>query len=1618
MAEQVAATDGATSVAEPPGHEAVLRHVEVGRSDRSRLRLGLARVVLRRIPEEQLHRFDPAHLAADINDLFDLVDQREPGETIVRLRRPDHHGAPDAGVRHVGTTIQVVCEDRPFLLSTALEALADRGLTAVEELHPIVGVERDEQGRLVVAGPARTAEHRESLVHLELDRALDEEEADDLLAELRRLVDDVMAVTGDHQPMRTRLHDLAAQLREGPTPAGGAGDEDWPDSESDPTEVAAMLEWLLDDNLVMLGMREYEPTTVDGADALQVTAGRGLGLLSRDEDSRFARPERLDALPEGVRQRLRSSRFLVVSRTRRRATVQRHAPMEDLRVFVRDSEGRITRIVRLLGLFTRKGLAAPSASTPVLRSKLAHILEREDVVPGSHDEITLVSLFEAIPKDELLRAPTEQLHRTLVGLLHAEEHREVRTLTRADHELSTVTVLITTPRDTWSPTLREQLEQLLQDRYGADLVEVDLALGDRHAAVARFLLRVPGDIPAVSISGLQADVRRLARPWVDATTSHLVEREGGEEGERLARTFATRLPEVYRQAVPPHAAVQDVLLLDRHRRGGRDLLVGVRTDADADGLVRIKAANRGEPLVLSSFLPILESLGLEVVEEVPHRLVGEDTTLHDFGVRAPGIDLTDERTATLLADVVHAAWDRHTVVDSLNRLVLTAGMPWTDVAVLRAYRRYRRQVGTMHTPEYVNDVLVAEHEATSALMDHFHARFDPDHTGDRDAHRERVLAACDAIRSLDHDRIVRGMLRLIDATLRTNTFRRDAVTDGTGVPYLSFKLDPSQVPDAPAPLPHREIFVYSPEVEGVHLRAGEVARGGLRWSDRRDDVRTEVLDLVKAQIRKNALIVPTGAKGGFVLRRLPDDPDAVREAVRSAYTTFVRGMLDVTDDLDGEEVVHPPRVVRRDEDDPYLVVAADRGTATFSDTANEIAARYGFWLDDAFASGGSNGYDHKKLGVTAKGAWVAIRRHFRELGIDVQSDPITIAGVGDMSGDVFGNGLLRSRAVKLVAAFDHRHIFLDPDPDPETSFAERQRLFDSPGSTWQDYDPTCISEGGGVFSRAEKAIELTPEIQQLLRIEAESLSPPQLLRAVLSAPVDLLFAGGIGTYVKASDERNEDVGDRANDEIRIDAQQVRARMVGEGANLFITQRARIQYARRGGRIDQDAIHNAAGVATSDREVNLKILLNLAVEDGRIDVDERNQLLRDVAGEVVDEVMDDVDSQTAALTRELAHSPEAMGAYEVLLARLDEREEFDREVEELPDAETMAARTESGAGLSRPELATLLAWAKREIKEALLASDVPDEDVLADNLPAYFPPTLTERFSDLLDRHPLRRELIATVVTNELVDRMGVSFASTLADERGMELPRVVLAWELARQLLDADHYQGLLGELEAEQDPERITELHDHLRWLLSRVTATLLADPGLDDPSALLERDQPVARQLIASLLETGSEHHRRARIAHAGWLMDDLVPEELARLLACVRDLVVVPDVAIVASSIADRDHLEVADAFLRLGEALGVDELERLVERVDAPAGWARRQRRGLEADLRRLRRDAAAAALRHFPDREVPEAVAALLELQRSRVVRARRLVDEVSRHETHTLDALAVATRAVAEVTRV
>ena len=1609
--------DAPVRVRDTTGLDAILDEVASNSApERREVVVGFARTALRRVPSEQLDAADPAQTAHQLIDAFAFADSRPAGELNVRLFTPEV--ALD-GWSEPGTVIQVDTEDRPFLLSTVTEELELRHIDVVRVLHPIIGVERDGQGRLTRILPARTATHRESFLHIELDGVLDEDDAADVEKALRRLLVDVVAATRDFHAMKRRLSDVVGEVRDlDPTKVD-------PDHAE---EVAELLEWLLDDNFVLLGVREYEVVDLPAdhpqapGQAVTIVSGSGLGILSFEETSRYAQPVPLSQLPDDLLTRFRQPEVLTVSRTNRLSTVHRRARMDYVGVKRLDADGQVVGEFRLLGLFTRKGYTEPASTTPVLRRKLQRVLEREDVVEGSHDELTMISLFQALPKDELFQADVDELHETLAGLFDAEEHHATRVVLRTERFTRTVSVVVAVPKDRYSPTLRREMQALLLDRFNGERVDVDVSLGDRADALVRFSLHVPTtDIPDVRTEDLQADIRRLARSWLDDVEQALVHERGEAEGRRLARRYAARLPRAYRDAMPVHRALLDVRALDELVTTEQTLQVHLHPQ-DRDG-IRLVAFRAGDPLELSDFLPILESLGLIVVEEVPYTLQGDGPPLyiHDFGVRdSRGVAIDVDTDGDRLAEATLAGWYGRTETDSLNRLVLRAGLGWREVAVLRAYRRYRQQVGTAYTPGYVNDVLGDEPDAARALVDLFATKFDPDRdAGDDDAAaaREKVLAACDAVEQLDHDRILRALLALIDATLRTNAYRSDAhvVRDGVEIPYLSFKFASAQVPDVPKPVPYREIFVHSPVVEGVHLRGGPVSRGGLRWSDRRDDVRTEVLGLMKAQMLKNAVIVPTGAKGGFVVKDPPADPEALRAAVRDRYVTFVRGLLDVTDNLSGGEVVPPPRVRRLDDDDPYLVVAADKGTATFSDTANAVAEDYGYWLGDAFASGGSRGYDHKALAITARGAWVAVRRHFRELGIDTQSEPISVVGIGDMSGDVFGNGMLSSRTMRLVAAFDHRDIFLDPDPDAGPAFDERKRLFDLPRSSWQDYDTDLISEGGGVFSRSRKRIPLTSQVKEALRVDADELAPAELIQAILQAPVDLLFAGGIGTYVKASTETHAQIGDRTNDELRVDANTLRARVVGEGANLSFTQRARIQYARRGGKINMDAIDNAAGVDISDHEVNVKILLGLAIEDGRIDGDARDELLTNVTETVVAHVLDDVDEQTWRLSQELETSPHHMDAYEQVMVELEERGVLDRQVEALPTSDEMADREAAGAGLTRPELAVLLGYTKRILTADVLDSSLPDQPALQPILASYFPDLLVDRMGDLLADHRLRRELIATVVANDIVNQMGIAFPFQLADEAGAERRRVIAAYWTAREVAAAQETWQGVAELADLLPPERQHEMKREVDRLIGQLTRVYLGRLEPTDLHELIARDEPLFEELAGEMMQLGTEAQRSHRRERAGNLMDDLVEPELATFVACTRDLAMVPDVAAVAVDLADgRKPAAIADAFLRLGSALAVDRLQRVLERLEVEGRWARWQQGGLAGDLRSLLREAVASAFHEEPDMPEPDAVDRFLQRRHRTLDRASTLVGEVETSDPPTLEAVAVAARAVRE----
>ena len=1180
---------------------------------------------------------------------------------------------------------------------------------------------------------------------------------------------------------------------------------------------------------------------------------------------------------------------LVLTKANSRATVHRPAYLDYVGVKRFDEAGEVVGERRFLGLYTSSAYSARPDEIPLLRRKVRRVRERSGMPPGSHDDKALVEILETYPRDELFQISDDDLFEIAMGILHLGERPRVRIFPRRDTFGRFFSALVFVPRDRFNTRVREAIGEILTETFDGVSVDWNIRLSESVLARLHYVIYTrPGSMPEFDTREVEKRLVAATRSWADDLLDALVDQLGEEQGTELYGQYRDAFPAAYEEDFTPAAAVLDIQRMERLDPAGDLKMTLYRPLEAADDFFVLKLLRSGQPILLSDVLPLLEDLGVKVYDERPYEIdrVGPvDAWIYDFGLTSEEGAIDLEAVGEAFKDAFAQAWRGEIEVDGFNRLVLRAELTSSEVSVLRALAKYLRQTGSTFSQTYMEDTLGDYASIARKLVELFRIRFDPVREKDRAEEVEslaaRIEEEIDAVPSLDQDRILRGYLRLVQATLRTNYFQRDA--DGRAKPYLAFKFDPALVPDLPLPRPRYEIWVYSPRMEGVHLRGGKVARGGIRWSDRREDFRTEVLGLMKAQMVKNAVIVPVGAKGGFVVKQPPAEREALREEVVESYRTLMRGLLDLTDNLVAGEAVPPPDVVRYDDDDPYLVVAADKGTASFSDIANGIAAEYGLWLGDAFASGGSAGYDHKAMGITARGAWESVTRHFRELGVDVQTTDFTAVGIGDMAGDVFGNGVLLSRHLKLVAAFNHEHVFLDPDPDPEASYAERERLFVLPRSSWGDYDTAAISAGGGVFPRTAKSVELSPEARRALGIEAEALTPNELIRAILAAPVDLLWNGGIGTFVKASTEPHLAVGDKANDALRVDGRDVRARVVGEGGNLGFTQKGRIEYALAGGRIYTDAIDNSAGVDCSDHEVNIKILLDTVVAAGDMTAKQRNELLAEMTDDVARLVLRNNYRQTQALSLAGRQGSSMLGVHARLIAHLEQSGRLNRELESLPSDEVLSERGAAGGGLVLPELAVLLAFSKIELFDALVASDLPDDEFMTAELARYFPRVLTERFAGQMEGHRLRRELIATYVTNSLVNRAGITFAFRIAEETGAGADDIARAYAVAREVFELRALWTSIEELDSAIPAGVQLEMLLEGRKLVERATRWLVRTrPRPLDIAAEVARFAPGAALLADTLrgllhgADRAALESATAEYMHAG------VPEELAERVA----------------------------------------------------------------------------------------------------------------------------------------
>jgi glutamate dehydrogenase len=1551
-------------------------------------------------PEDLLGR-DPLDLCGAALSHLELADRRTPGTALVRVLTPTRevHGWQSAR-----TVVEVVTDDMPFLVDTVSSELTRHDLAIHLVVHPVLPVRRDAVGQLreVVESAGDADVVRESFIHVEIDRVADQAVADALRNDIRRVLEDVRAAVEDWPKMVARLQEAADAAA--CAPGGDPAEAD---------EVKALATWMLEDTFTFLGYREYRLTGDEQDHALCSVPGTGLGIL---RDAGLEPASRSFAkLPAEVRRRAVDPTLLTITKANSRATVHRPAYLDYVGVKQLDETGHPVGERRFLGLFSHAAYVAPVTEVPVVRRKVQAVLDSSGFPVGGHDYKRLLTTLEDYPRDELFQISETDLLAITTGILQLQERRQVRLFVRYDDYSRFVSCLVYLPRERYTTANRLKVQQLLLEAYDGTGVDHAVQLTESVLARLHLVVRTASTrAREVDVAALEARLEAATRSWDDSLADALIDTVGESAAGPLVKRYAGAFPEAYKEDFPATAAVPDLQRLELLGEGdGLDVCL-YRPLGAAPGEQRFKVFRVGGPLSLSHVMPVLQNLGVEVSDERPYTVERPglpDAWVYDFGLRCRPDTVLDDELRTAFEEAFTAVWQDKAESDALNALVLGAGLSWRQVVLLRAYGKYLRQVGSTFSEAYVAQTLVGNPQVSRQLVELFTARFDPSRS-DRAAEAalvEQVQQALDEVASLDEDRILRAFLALVTATVRTSWFQ-----DGGTKEHLSLKLDPSGVPDLPAPRPKHEIFVYAPRVEGVHLRFGAVARGGLRWSDRREDFRTEVLGLVKAQMVKNAVIVPVGSKGGFVVKR-PADP-ADREAFLAegvaCYSTFVRGLLDVTDNIVDGRVVPPPDVVRHDGDDPYLVVAADKGTATFSDLANRIALDAGFWLGDAFASGGSAGYDHKAMGITARGAWESVKRHFRELGVDVQTAPFTAVGIGDMSGDVFGNGLLLSEQTRLVAAFDHRHVFLDPDPDPATSFQERRRLFDLPRSSWDDYDKSLLSEGGGVFPRTAKAIPLSPQARAVLGVEAQTMTPQELMRAILLAPVDLLWNGGIGTYVKATTETHSEVGDKANDAIRVNGAELRCRVVGEGGNLGLTQRSRVEYALAGGRINTDAIDNSAGVDTSDHEVNIKILLGQAVAAGTLTVRQRDELLASMTDEVAALVLRDNYEQNVALGNARAQSQPMLSVHRRYLTSLERSGHLDRALEFLPDNAALDARAARGSGLTGPEFAVLLAYTKIGLTHDILASEVPEDPSLGQELERYFPAPLRERFRTEMATHRLRREIIATCLANRMVNHAGITFAYRMGEELASPAPDVVRAHTVASQVLDMPRLWQQVEELDnvvptAVQtalllEGRRLVERAS--RWLLTRRRQPL-------DIAVTVSAFAPGTAVVTEQLPELLTGEAASALRATAERYTDAGVPADLALRVAGFPWAFSALDVVEVASA-TGHPVVEVARIYFALDGLLDMGRIRQRIVALPREDRWQTLARAALRDDLYAAQAALAAEVLTTTGDQEPGSRVATWTERNATAVGRAAQVLADIASGETYDVATLSVALRQI------
>ena len=1528
--------------------------------------LDFASIFIGRASDAFLRTRSTSDLASLTRGAFAFLEASRPDRVDVSVHNPTLKG--DGWVGPV-TVVRANVSERPFIVDTIREFLHSQGLAIEHMVYPLLDVERDADGRVLAVRPPSDSGAKESLVHCEIEQVTDAKTLDMLESELRRRLQDVVRATDDFQPMLAAVDDVIAELGR---MAGGDAER-----VEELAEVRDFLHWLRDGGFVFLGYRAYDLVDDEaGERCVVVEPGSGLGVLRNEGRSRFAEPVQLSNLPTGIRTLAEHGPLLIITKTNAESTVHRRARMDYIGVKKMDAEGHTVGEHRFLGLFTSKAYGEAAENIPILRRKLARVLEGARVRRGSHDYKAIITIFNTLPREELFGSSIEEIAEDVRTVLTSYSTDDVRVSLRDDPLARGLSVMVILPRDRFSGEVRKEIEAALVTAFDGEVLNYHLALGEGDQARLHFFLAGRnGRLREVDPSDLERTVAELIRTWTDLVEGGLGRVRRAEAARELALAYGEAMSLEYQAATDPAVAVVDILELEAMAAEGRSVSVALANRppavlvAGVEDATELKLFLRGARLVLSDFMPILDNLGLRVLAMKPYEVTERGAvtaTIYVFAVQdRRGAQLDIEARGVLLSETLLAARGGDVASDTLNALVVTAGLHWREVDVLRALAAYAFQSGAVPSRSALPSALVKYPGLAKEVFDLFATKFDPRLGATRE---QRAQAAAD-IRTAFHaslrgvtlladDRALRRLEGLVSSTVRTNYYRRGGrvpTLRSGGVPFVSFKI---LVGDLERSRPTEllfEVWVHSARMEGVHLRGSKVARGGIRWSDRPDDFRKEVLGLVKTQMVKNAVIVPGGSKGGFITRRMESDPEARFEEAKQQYQTLMRGLLDLTDNIVDGRHAAPEGVVAYDPPDPYLVVAADKGTATFSDLANGVAAEYGFWLGDAFASGGSHGYDHKAVGITARGAWECVRRHFREKGKDIQTEPFTVVGVGDMSGDVFGNGMLLSEQIRLLAAFDHRHVLIDPDPDPATSFAERRRLFALGRSSWDDYDRSKLSKGGMIVSRATKEVELTSEAALALGVtHAQPLDGESLIRCVLSAPAELLWNGGIGTYVKATTELNAEVGDPMNDSVRVSVSDLRCEVVGEGGNLGFTQRARIEYALGGGRINTDALDNSAGVDLSDHEVNLKILMAPAVAGGKMSEDRRNRLLEDLTEAVAQLVLHDSRSHSLAISLDEHRARASADDFRDLMFALEKAGDLDRVAAALPSRDVLAERAEEGKSLVRPELCVLLAYAKLGLKTELLKSSLPDDPVTESYLVGYFPAAgVLAAGQANLAGHRLRRDIIVSQLTNDLVDLMGSAFVYRVTRDMGATAEQVARAWLVASRL--ADH-RALLTQM----DEQTTIGTEVTYRWLLGlsrvleRTTRWVLRNVEPEaSPSHIVARHLEGLAALRDSFTEFVAGDERALFDERVREIQAVGADELFSKRLITLRFLDQILEILEIARE-SDADPLRTAHAYFQASELFDIPWLRRRTFAVAGGGQWENRAAQVLSDDLSRAHR----------------------------------------------------------------